>query len=430
MKRLGRLALIGVLAATVTVWGQQSGGGGGNTSGGGNTGGGNQGGNDNSGSQANRGTGQQTDPFGGTQTVQPMPRPVYLAGKVILSNGEIPPEPVTIERVCAGQTTPESYTDTKGRFSFEVGGDPTLSISDASVAGGGGGFGRSGGPNTGFGGAGFGGGGLRGDPTGMSVDMTGCDLRASLPGFTSSQVQLGVRRALDNPDIGTIVLTPLAGYGGAFISATSLQAPKKARLAYQKATREMAKKRGSNPEKVAKELEKAVAEYPEYASAWALLGEARLRLMDTAGAREAFQSSLDADPKYMRPYGPLLKLTLAEKDWPAIESLTDAALDISPSWTQARYYLAVAQYSQGHHDDALTTIEAVQKEEDAAQYPQTHQIIGMIHSERGSFQQAADSFRTYLELQPDSASSEQIRKQLNEWEVLGVVEPAKVAAAQ
>lgn len=429
MKRLGRLALIGVLAAATTAWGQQGGGGntGGGNTGGGNTGGGgnNSGGGNTSGDQGNRGTQQQTDPFGGTSTVQQMPRPVYLSGEVILSNGEIPPEPVTIERVCGGVTTPETYTDSKGRFSFEVGGDPTLMISDASVAGGAGGFGRPG-----LGGGGFGGGGLRSDPTGMTVDMSGCDLRAALPGFTSDQIPLGVRRALDNPDVGTIVMTPLAGYGGAFISATSMEAPKKARAAYQKATREMAKKRGANTEKIAKELERAVAEYPRYASAWALLGETKLRMNDSAGARAAFQKSLEADPKYMRPYGPLLKLTVAEKDWPAIESLTDAALDISPSWTQARYYLAVAQFSQGRDDEALASIETISKSEGAADYPQTHQMIGMIESKRGSFDQAAQSFRTYLELAPDSSSADQIRKQLNEWEVLGVIEPAKVAAAQ
>ncbi len=151
---------------------------------------------------------------------------------------------------------------------------------------------------------------------------------------------------------------------------------------------------------------------------------------DSAGARAAFQKSLEADPKYMRPYGPLLKLTVAEKDWPAIESLTDAALEISPSWTQARYYLAVAQFSQGRDDEALASIETISKSEGAADYPQTHQMIGMIESKRGSFDQAAQSFRTYLELAPDSSSADQIRKQLNEWEVLGVIEPAKVAAAQ
>ena len=421
MKRLGRLALIGVLAAATTAWGQQGGDTGGGNTGGGNTGGGNSGG----GNQTNRGTQQQTDPFGTTSTVQQMPRPVYLSGKVVLSNGEIPPEPVTIERVCGGVTTPEAYTDTKGRFSFEVGGDPTLAISDASIAGGGGGFGRGG-----LGGGGFGGGGLRSDPTGMTVDMSGCDLRAALPGFISDQLPLGVRRALDNPDVGVISLTPLAGYGGAFISATSMEAPKKARAAYEKARREMTKKRGSDPQKVAKELDKAVSEYPKYASAWALLGETKLRMNDSAGARAAFQKSLEADPKYMRPYGPLLKLTVAEKDWPAIESLTDAALDISPSWTQARYYLAVAQFSQGRDDEALASIETISKSEGAADYPQTHQMIGMIESKRGSFDQAAQSFRTYLELAPDSSSADQIRKQLNEWEVLGVIQPAKVAAAQ
>ena len=182
---------------------------------------------------------------------------------------------------------------------------------------------------------------------------------------------------------------------------------------------------GSSPEKVAKELEKAVGEYPQYAAAWTLLGETRLRMNDSAGAREAFGKSLEADPKYMRPYGPLLRLTLDEKDWTAVEELTDSALQVSPSWTQARYYLAVAQYNKGDHDGAMMSIAKVQESEAAKEYPQSHQLIGMIQTKRGAFSEAADAYRQYLAAAPQAASAEQIRRQLHEWEVLGVIPAAK-----
>jgi hypothetical protein len=50
-----------------------------------------------------------------------IPRPIFISGKVMLEDGTPPPETVVIERVCGGIARPEDYTDSKGRFSFEVG---------------------------------------------------------------------------------------------------------------------------------------------------------------------------------------------------------------------------------------------------------------------------------------------------------------------
>ena len=46
---------------------------------------------------------------------------VYLYGKVILDDGTSAPDSVAIERVCNGAVRREAYTDSKGRFSFEIG---------------------------------------------------------------------------------------------------------------------------------------------------------------------------------------------------------------------------------------------------------------------------------------------------------------------
>src|SRR5688572_19730542 len=50
-----------------------------------------------------------------------MQRPIYLSGKVVLDDGTPPPDSVVIERVCNGQPRAEAYTDSKGRFSFQLG---------------------------------------------------------------------------------------------------------------------------------------------------------------------------------------------------------------------------------------------------------------------------------------------------------------------
>jgi Tfp pilus assembly protein PilF len=97
--------------------------------------------------------------------------------------------------------------------------------------------------------------------------------------------------------------------------------------------------------------------------------------------------------------------------------------------TQVRYYQAVAHFNTGNMDDARTTALAIQQGPDAAQFPQTHQMMGLIYSKQGAFNEAAKEYRTYLQVAPDAASAEQIKKQLNEWEVLGVIKPAPKAAS-
>src|SRR5579859_4765596 len=93
-------------------------------------------------------------------------RPIFLSGKVMLDDGTPPSEPVTIERVCNGNPRAEAYTDSKGRFSFQLGQTQGV-MQDASMSSaedgrfGGGGFGNTGipmGTNQSIGG--FGGGGM------------------------------------------------------------------------------------------------------------------------------------------------------------------------------------------------------------------------------------------------------------------------------
>src|SRR5712691_931793 len=62
-----------------------------------------------------------------------MQRPIFLSGKVVLQDGTAPQEPVVIERVCNGVPRQEGYTDSKGRFSFQLGQNMGM-MQDASIS--------------------------------------------------------------------------------------------------------------------------------------------------------------------------------------------------------------------------------------------------------------------------------------------------------
>lgn len=409
------------------VWAQQGQGGGGNQGGqqpsepGGGRGGQSPGQGQQPGS--NR---QQNDPFGSREQQQRMERrPVFLSGKVVLEDGTPPPEPAVIERVCHGQVRPEAYTDSRGNFSFELGGDQTLAMTDASVSASSA-MGNPFGTNDPFGG----GGADLGMPTGGmgQVNLTGCDIRVQLPGYRSDVISLGRRSVFDNPNIGTIVLHRLDGVEGTAVSATSLAAPKNAKKAFENGIKEMRKKK-PNPEKAQQEFEKAVEAYPQYASAWGALGQLRLSLNNPEGAQEAFEKALEADPKYLNPYQPLVRMHLMGSRWEPALQLADQALRLNPFMTEMQYFKAVAHYNRGNMDEAEKAALAVQEAKDGKDFPQSHQILGMIQAEKGNFNGAAEQYRSYLAVQSQGAVAEDLKRRLNEWEALGVIEKKPAAPA-
>ena len=388
--------------------GAAGGGAGGGTPGGGTPGGGNPGGERPGRGNNDGGFGRQPQ-----QRQQQMERPIFLSGNVILASGEAPIEPIMINRVCGMQKTPEGYTDSKGRFSFQVGQNQQFAVMDASI---------SQGANPGFGAGGGGFSSLAGVGGNMGIDLSGCQLEADAPGYRADPIFLTRRRPMDRAEVGTIILTPLGGMQGAVVSATSLAVPKKAKASFQKGIKELGKGPSANLGKAIAELEKAVAEYPEYAMAWTTLGQVKAQGGDSDGAIVALEKAVDADPRYIRPYEPLVRLYIGKGDWEHAAELSQFVLSVNPADTKMRWYQAVSNFETGRDDDAISLLGEIQSDAEAAkQFPQTHHIMGLIYSRRGQFGEAAAAYNRYLELVPTAQAAETIQKQLNEWQQLGVL---------
>ncbi len=338
-------------------------------------------------------------------------RPIFISGKVVLDDGTPPPEPVVIEAVCSGQVRPQAYTSSKGHFSFQWGQQHGAVLMDASVSSGVA-SGRdpfSGSTMGGTQSAGLG-----------AVNLMGCELRAALPGYRSEAVVLTRRSMFDNPDVGTIVLRRLANVPGAAISFTTLAAPKEAKKSYEKALK-LTRDKNPKPGEAAKELERAVQEYPQYAAAWALLGEARLKMKDDEGARKAFEQSIASDAKYISPYAQLAVIELRASRWKSAAEVTDQLMHLNPQMGQAHYFNAIANYNLGKMDVAEKSARSAIKTDEDGKNPEAHRLLGSILARRGEFPEAAERFRSFLQLMPNSSSAEQLRKQLTEWEGLGVI---------
>ncbi len=374
---------------------------------------------------AQRQGGDQQPPGGQTQPTETQPersdrkRPLFLSGKVIMDDGRKPGQQVRVELICQGTVMRQEYAASNGTFSMELnrGTQDTLQPLDASVsstgyANVGGGFDAGLGGNT----------GLNQDSLGQgrSQNLSSCEVQAQLAGYESDVISLGPRRALDNPDIGVIVLHSLDDRPGGTISLKTLAAPKDARKAYENAGKELIKEK-PNLKKATKELEKAVKIYDEFAAAWFMLGEVRVVNQDRSGATEAFERAVAADSDYANPRVSLSLIALEEERWEEAAQLADEALEINPDIIKAHYYRAVANSSLGRVDVAEESALRVQNSNDVQYYPLVHYVLGWIMSQRGDFDSAADQFRHFMEIQPEARLVERLREQLADWEQQGLI---------
>jgi len=361
-----------------------------------------------------------TNPSGTSTTT---PTPIYVSGRVMIDDGTPLPETVVVQRVCSGQPHALGYTDAKGYFSFDLSNRSLTVVEDASEFGGG--LGRSGlggmsptpvqttsttglGSNPGFG----------------DRRLVNCELQAKLAGYRSQVINLGNRREMDDPNVGTILLHRVGAAEGNTVSAVSLAAPKDAKRAFDHGMDALKKQK---PEQAQKDLAKAVELYPQYAAAWQELGKLQVASQPET-ARKSFGKAIEADPKFAAPYMQLTVMALHEKNWQEVAQLTDKVEKLDPfTYPNAFFFNAVANYNLKHLDIAEQSAAQAEKLDTQHLMPQCIQLLGMLHALRGDYTGAAAQFRNYLKIAPDGPEAAQVRSQLVEVEkiVAGVGEMKK-----
>lgn len=373
-----------------------------------------------------------------TRETQPRPpapvfepvRPIFLSGRVLMSDGSEPSERVAIERVCNGSAQREAYTDAHGHFSLQLGGNRNI-IQDASVgADAGSPFGNA--SSAGIPGLGS----NRGTGSGGGIspeyrrqqELMSCELRASLPGHVSTTIRLAGRRPLDHPDVGILVLHRMAEEHGNTVSASHLQAPKEARKEYQKGVKDLEK---GEQEAAEKHLRAALDAYPDYADAWFALGLVLENRQQPQAAREAYQRALQIDGNYVRPYFQLAALASAQGDWQQVAELTDKGLALNPVEFPAAYlYNSVAHYNLGHLDLAEERARRALLIDNEHRLPRLEVVLGSVLFQKLDYSGAAECFRRYLEYAPDAPDADAIRQRLQQLEQALLPRQGESAAQQ
>ena len=374
------------LAFGQTGGGSGSGGSGGSGSSGGSTGG------------TKGTTGGTTSTRGSSSNIpniQDQQRPITLSGRVVMDDGNPPSERVSIERVCNGRARREAYTDSKGYFTFTIDGrQPQTMMQDASVGA------DSLDPimrPSGMAASTLS--GLSADPTGARA-LIGCELRAVMAGTSSDTVQLTGRRAFDDPNVGTIVLRRFTKTGGSTVSLTSLQAPDKARKAFEHGKKLLEK---GNQAEAKAEFSKAVEIYPAYAEAWAELSDLCMKAKDLDAAGDAAERAVAADSRYVRPYFTLIVLAAGHEDWKKAVEMSDKLLSLDAyNYPAGYYYNALANYRLHNLEKADASVRAARKLDPNNKLPKISLLLATIMMDRNDYAGAVQEFRSFLDHSPNA----------------------------
>ncbi len=256
------------------------------------------------------------------------------------------------------------------------------------------------------------------------LDLSGCELQASQVGYQFDGINLNSRRALDNPDVGTLVLYKTGSIEGTTTSVTTMSAPKTAQRGYKKARQEVKKKR-ANYQKAANELEKATETYPEFSEAWNLLGQVRLRLQDEAGAQQAFEQAAAGDAKYLNPRIAMMELEFRRQSWEQVCHWSNSVIELHHYQMKAHFYLGFANVRLRRFDQAVESLTVVRDSLRSDEYPYAAYLLGLVLADKGDFEAAARELKHFLKLRPEAPESDRIRALLSGWEETDLLKVAQ-----
>jgi tetratricopeptide (TPR) repeat protein len=357
-----------------------------------------------------------TPALSGSQPGQPREDLVmFLRGRVATDDGTPIPHDALVERVCDARVRQQVYAASRGDFSMELG-TMTDSYLDAS---------GDTSPQNGQ--------ASKVQGTGISrLELTNCELRATVSGFRSSVISLADLTPVSSTvDVGAIVVHRATKIKGMTLSATPYKVPRDASRAYEKG---LEAGRNGRLADARQYFEKAVEIYPKYANAWFQLGVVLQNLAQKESARTAYIQATTIDPKFLPPYLSLASLAYEAEDWTQVLSLTNHVLDPDPlkyadvtgyildldplDYAEAYFYNSAANYKLDKIEDAEKSALKAERLDVRPRFPQLHLLLAEIFARKNNYATAISEIQTYLELAPHAKDADQVRERLAKLEKL------------
>src|SRR5579862_3772791 len=300
---------------------------------------------------------------------------LIVEGNVVMPDGSPPPKTVGIERVCSDvqASAPGPLADKKGHYTWKMDLDPE--------------------------------------------NTRVCFLRATMPGFTSTRVDLDKISLGDFQQnkvlkVGNLILQPPdTGEYNRTVMIPEDEAPSKARPQYKAAIKALD---ANNTDEGIKQLQLAVKTVPKFADGWNILGalyEQQRMLME---AREALQHAIEANPKLAAPYLRLARISNKLGDWDAAAKNEDALLKIETRFYPEIYLQqGITRFELKNLPGAEESLKTALSLDPAHRLSRAEYVLGMIALAKGDMGGAKEHIASYMKLDPTTPDIEKIQVQLD-----------------
>src|SRR5215475_137444 len=320
--------------------------------------------------------------------------PIFISGSVRLSDGTPVPPNAAVHIICGiSSIRTNTYAGLDGNFNIVLNSQRESGFTSADLD-------------------------SRG--TGTVKDLTGCEVRAVLGGYLSTTIILDRHSSMDNPDIGTIYLHPIAEPGdaeGYTVSLSTKLAPKDARKEYEKGLASEKQKKWAEAEQ---QFLRAVTIYPKYAIAWYELGRIYHEQKKLDDAQHAEQQAIDIEPKFMSPYAELTELSFQQEKWEQVVRFTSQMIKFAPyNGPEVYFYNAAANFNLHQLDAAEKSVLTAARLDDKHKVPRINYLYGLILAEKHDYRGAVENLRLYLQASPSASDADAVQKEVAELEKAG-----------
>ncbi len=194
----------------------------------------------------------------------------------------------------------------------------------------------------------------------------------------------------------------------AVTSAAELRVPQNARKAFDQGMTAWQKR---DYQQAAEKFEKAVAEYPEYDTAYNNLGVMYAHLGQNDKAIAAFRHSVELNDKNADADRNLARMLIRQKDYPQAEALLKKSLSVAPTEAATLTMLVMAEVEDGKLDEALKDAQKVHALPHDG-YAVVHYIAGEVLEEKHQNAEATVEYNLYLKEAPNGPDAAQVKSAL------------------
>ena len=204
--------------------------------------------------------------------------------------------------------------------------------------------------------------------------------------------------------------------GNATVSVITLLTPQKAERAYEHAEKDLARNRLENAEK---ELNTALATYPNSAIAWCVMGTLREKKLQVDEAFMNYSRALLIDSHLLPAYLGLARIAFLRKRWQEVIQSTDQLVSIdSLGFPIAYLYNAAANLNLENLPAAEKSARKFQALDTEHGRPQVYLLLGDILAHEGDYRGAAEQKKAFLKMVPNAYDAGEIKEQVKVLEEL------------